>query len=58
MMEAAEDVDGKAIHHARSKRRIMWQSLLVKLGMFAATVIVVFWIGWTLPTSFDVSMTL
>ena len=31
----------------------MWQSLLVKLGMFAATVIVVFWIGWTLPTSFD-----
>jgi competence protein ComEA len=31
----------------------MWQSLLVKLGMFAATMGVVFWIGWTLPTSFD-----
>ena len=31
----------------------MWQSLLLKLGMFAATVRVVFWIGWTLPTSFD-----
>jgi competence protein ComEA len=31
----------------------MWQSLLLKLGMFAATVGVVFWIGWTLPTSSD-----
>jgi competence protein ComEA len=31
----------------------MWQSLLLKLGMFAATMGVVFWIGWTLPTSFD-----
>jgi len=31
----------------------MWQSLLLKLGMFAATTGVIFWIGWTLPTSFD-----
>ncbi|HSQ51015.1 MAG TPA: helix-hairpin-helix domain-containing protein, partial [Nitrospiraceae bacterium] len=31
----------------------MWQSFLLKLGMFAATMGVVFWIGWTLPTSFD-----
>jgi competence protein ComEA len=31
----------------------MWQSLLLKLGMFAATIGVVFWIGWTLPASFD-----
>jgi competence protein ComEA len=31
----------------------MWQSLLLKLGMFAATMGVVFWIGWTLPPSFD-----
>lgn len=31
----------------------MWQSLIIKLGMFAATMGVVFWIGWTLPTSFD-----
>jgi len=31
----------------------MWQSLLLKLGMFAATMGVVFWIGWTLPNSFD-----
>ncbi|MEO5863708.1 MAG: ComEA family DNA-binding protein [Nitrospiraceae bacterium] len=31
----------------------MWQSLLLKLGMFAATMGVVFWIGWTVPTSFD-----
>lgn len=31
----------------------MMQSLLIKLGMFAATMGVVFWIGWTLPTSFD-----
>jgi competence protein ComEA len=32
---------------------MMWHSLLLKLGMFAATIGVVFWIGWTLPTSFD-----
>ena len=31
----------------------MWQSLLLKLGMFAATMGVVFWIGWTLPAPFD-----
>ena len=31
----------------------MWESLLLKLGMFAATMGVVFWIGWTLPASFD-----
>lgn len=31
----------------------MWQSLFLKLGMFAATMGVVFWIGWTMPTSFD-----
>ncbi len=31
----------------------MWQSLLLKLGMFATTMGVVFWIGWTLPTSSD-----
>jgi len=31
----------------------MWQSLLLKLGMFAMTIGVVFWIGWTMPTSFD-----
>jgi len=31
----------------------MWQSLLLKLGMFAATMGVVFWIGWILPTSSD-----
>ena len=31
----------------------MMQSLLIKLGMFAVTMAVVFWIGWTLPTSFD-----
>jgi len=31
----------------------MWQSLLLKLGMFAATLGVVFWIGWTLPNSMD-----
>jgi competence protein ComEA len=31
----------------------MLYSLLIKLGMFAATLGVVFWIGWTLPTSFD-----
>ncbi len=32
---------------------MMWQSLLLKLGMFVVTLGVVFWIGWTLPTSFD-----
>jgi competence protein ComEA len=32
---------------------MMWQSLLLKLGMFAVTMGVVFWIGWTLPASFD-----
>jgi competence protein ComEA len=31
----------------------MWQSLLLKLGMFATTMGVVFWIGWTVPASFD-----
>lgn len=31
----------------------MWSSLLLKLGMFAATMGVVFWIGWTLPASLD-----
>jgi competence protein ComEA len=31
----------------------MWQSLLLKLGMFAVTMAVVFWIGWTLPASLD-----
>ena len=31
----------------------MFYSLIIKLGMFAATLSVVFWIGWTLPTSFD-----
>jgi len=31
----------------------MMQSLFIKLGMFAATMGAVFWIGWTLPTSFD-----
>ena len=31
----------------------MLYSLLIKLTMFAATMGVVFWIGWTLPTSFD-----
>jgi len=31
----------------------MLYSILVKLVMFAATMGVVFWIGWTLPTSFD-----
>ena len=31
----------------------MWQSLFLKLGMFTATMGVVFWIGWTLPTSFE-----
>jgi len=31
----------------------MLYSILVKLLMLAATMGVVFWIGWTLPTSFD-----
>ena len=31
----------------------MLYSLFIKLGMFAATMGVVFWIGWTLPASFD-----
>ncbi|THJ24798.1 MAG: helix-hairpin-helix domain-containing protein [Nitrospira sp. CG24E] len=31
----------------------MVSSLLIKLGMFAVTLGVVFWIGWTLPNSFD-----
>ena len=31
----------------------MWQSALLKLGMFAATMGVVFWIGWIVPTPFD-----
>jgi competence protein ComEA len=31
----------------------MLYSLFIKLGMFAATMGVVFWIGWTLPTAFD-----
>jgi competence protein ComEA len=36
----------------------MWQSLVLKLGMFAATLGVVFWIGWTQPTSFDLGQDL
>lgn len=31
----------------------MLYSLFIKLGMFVVTLGVVFWIGWTLPTSFD-----
>ena len=31
----------------------MLYSLIIKLGMFATTMGVVFWIGWTLPASFD-----
>lgn len=31
----------------------MFYSLIIKLGMFAMTMGVVFWIGWTLPGSFD-----
>ena len=31
----------------------MWLSLLLKLGMFAMTLGVVFWIGWTQSTSFE-----
>ena len=32
---------------------MMWQSLLLKLGMFTATISVVFWIGWSLPNSLE-----
>ncbi|MCX5720770.1 MAG: helix-hairpin-helix domain-containing protein [Nitrospirae bacterium] len=32
---------------------MMWQSLLLKLGMFVVTLGVVFWIGWSLPASFE-----
>ena len=32
---------------------MMWQSLLLKLGMFAATIGIVFWIGWSVPTALD-----
>ena len=31
----------------------MFYSLFIKFVMFAATMGVVFWIGWTLPTTFD-----
>ena len=31
----------------------MLYSFIIRLGMFVATMGVVFWIGWTLPTSFD-----
>ena len=31
----------------------MLYSLLIKLGMFAATMAVVFWIGWSLPNSLE-----
>ena len=31
----------------------MWRSLLLKLGMFAAAIGVIFWIGWSLPTALD-----
>lgn len=33
--------------------KTMLYSLFIKLGMFASTMGVVFWIGWTLPTSSD-----
>jgi competence protein ComEA len=29
----------------------MWQSLVIKLGMLAATMGIVFWVGWTVPTT-------
>jgi competence protein ComEA len=29
----------------------MWQSFVIKLGMLAATMGVVFWIGWTVPST-------
>ena len=32
---------------------MMWQSFLLKLGMFAATIGIVFWIGWSVPTALD-----
>ena len=31
----------------------MLYSLIIKLGMFATTMGIVFWIGWTVPASFD-----
>lgn len=31
----------------------MWVSFLVRLGMWAVTVGVVFWIGWSVPASLD-----
>jgi len=31
----------------------MIQSLLIKLGMLAGTIAVVFWIGWTVPAAHD-----
>jgi competence protein ComEA len=31
----------------------MFYSLIIKLGMFAMTMGVVFWIGWTVPASMD-----
>ena len=31
----------------------MLYSLFIKLGMFAVTMGVIFWIGWTLPASFE-----
>jgi competence protein ComEA len=31
----------------------MIQSLLIKLGMLAGTIMVVFWIGWTIPATPD-----
>lgn len=31
----------------------MWGSLLIRLGMWAVTVAVVFWIGWSVPMSLD-----
>jgi len=33
--------------------KTMFHSLIIKLGMFAATMGVVFWIGWTLPSTFE-----
>jgi len=39
--------------HSTFDEMTIFYSLLIKLGMFAATLGVVFWIGWTLPTSFD-----
>jgi competence protein ComEA len=31
----------------------MWVSLLIRLGMWAVTVGIVFWIGWSVPASLD-----